>query len=391
VKSYPNKKTALVFDPGFGGHHLKYVSYVIDALYTQGYRVIFASGIKTFKSVEYELILRKCEKKFTAAILRCSRRGGIIGRVEKSWWLFKLATSNKASIVWVPYLDGLFYVFGVAGMVFKLFGWHFLKMYGILMHCDFVYPIRKNFHTRKLKELLCRTIIRSQLFSRVFVIDEVAYDKLRVSVGTPNLCLCPDPVDAPPSVDIKPIRNYLGIPIDAKVIGVFGLLNEGKGVDYLVRTFLKCGPRKNEFLLLMGLQSPSLRSKLQRAMESTKGSENIIIVNRFVEEELLLLAINSVDVVALIYPYHKGSASFLIRAAAANKPVLGSNSGWIGYIMRKYGLGYSCNVMNEKDLKQGIEWSFGNPKQDYKDVKTFSAKHTVDEFLKVISDQVPQP
>src|SRR5439155_26474622 len=72
--------------------------------------------------------------------------------------------------------------------------------------------------------------------------------------------------------------------------------------------------------------------------------ERLIILDRYVSDEELLAGVSAADVVCTPYPHHIGSASFVIRAAAANRPVLGANYGWISAMVRTFELGEPCNV-----------------------------------------------
>jgi glycosyltransferase involved in cell wall biosynthesis len=381
------KKTVCIFDPDFEGHHLKYVDILVDCYYSKGYDVVFASQCETFESDEYKLILEKNENKYSKIRFTSRGRGYLSLRFDKSWRLFMLLMKRTPDILWVPYLDSLFYVFGFLAIGMKLLGYSFPVSYGILMKCDFAHKENRASFSRKIKEMLCKSIIKHGPFSRIFLIDEVAFNYLRADIKTDKLFLSPDPVDDSNLLIMPSMRQDLGIPDEAKVIGTFGLLGEGKGVDLLVNAFLNRIQGENEYLLLMGKQCASLRLKMDRLINRNSNADKIIMIDRFVSDEELLAGINSVDVVAVTYTEHTGSASFLIRAAMAGKPVLGSRVGWIGYIMNKYRLGLSCDVRHEPSLMEGIEWAFGDPDKDNPDAKLFAAQNTQDSFKEVVCSE----
>jgi hypothetical protein len=58
-----------------------------------------------------------------------------------------------------------------------------------------------------------------------------------------------------------------------------------------------------------------------------------------------------------------GSSSFVIRAAAARRPVLATDFGWMGWAVRKFGLGWTANVWDAAALgatiRQAMEQAAG--------------------------------
>ena len=65
-------------------------------------------------------------------------------------------------------------------------------------------------------------------------------------------------------------------------------------------------------------------------------------------------AILALDVVCTPYPYYRGPASILLRAAASHKPVLSSNFGWLGWITERFALGKTCNVTDRVAFRMSI-------------------------------------
>jgi glycosyltransferase involved in cell wall biosynthesis len=385
LKTGLEREKILIFGSGTGGHHLKYSAICIEAFHENGHEVSFASSRQTFKSPEYDLVLKCRERKFKAIKYAALSAGPLTVRFEKSWRLLMLLLRHKHDIVFIPYLDNIFYIFGMVGIIMKLFGRRFPEMYGILFNCDFAYPEKQNIIVKKLKKRLFKNIVASGIFRKVLLIDEIAFSYIQADMNMQGLYLCPDPVECPQPVDRRSVKLKLGVPEEAKIIGVFGLINEDKGVDRLVGAFLARGPKSNEYLLLMGKQTTGLQLKIEQILiNNVNYSKHIVIVNRFVDDEELLSSISSVDVVAVTYPYHMGSASFLIRAAAAKKPVLGSNTGWIGRIMTKYRLGHSCNAAEESGLMTGLDWAFDKPQDYCQDAEEFASEHTVAKFKEII-------
>ncbi len=90
------------------------------------------------------------------------------------------------------------------------------------------------------------------------------------------------------------------------------------------------------------------------------------------------------DVIAAVYPQHTGSASIVIRAAAAGRPVLGSDYGWIGRTIEKHGLGLACRPSDESSILRGISWAFRCPEVDEQRAHAFAWQNSVERFTQVI-------
>jgi glycosyltransferase involved in cell wall biosynthesis len=378
------KENVLIFDASFGGHHLKYVEILLNGFHEMGYEVYFASSVKTFQSLEYGLLLQKHEHIFNKIIIPVVSVGGYAGMIERSFRLFMLLFRHKWDMVFLPYLDGLLYLFGPVGSIMQLLGWRLPPTRGILLCCDFIYPENRHIKSQQLKEWLFKKIAKAGPLEKIFLIDEFAYEYLSKESKCPHVSLCPDPVEYMEPADKESVLSKLGIPPNAKVVGAFGLLSSGKGVDRLVQAFLERRPGVREYMLLMGKQTVELKSKLSGLLKGHSARNNVIIINRFVDDVELLSAISAVNVVAVTYPYQAASASFLIRAAAAGRPVLASNTGWIGNIMKKYRLGHSCSVLDEVSLLAGLDWAFENPENDCPDATAFAAKHTIEYFKSAV-------
>jgi len=225
-------------------------------------------------------------------------------------------------------------------------------------------------------------ILASQVFRRVLFIDELIYESFLRSVPQTHsrLALCPDPVETDHTIGKNDFRTRFGIPINTKVLGVFGEINSRKGIDSLIKSFGHYVEGTRDYLLLMGRHSAKVAQKLSRF----PAVRNIVSIDAFVTDDELISGINAVDVVAAVYPRHVGSASIVIRAAAAGKPVLGNDFGWIGHMIRKHGLGKVCNVRNVESLVEGFRWAFNNPVCNLEKTNAFAKQNSVDFFIDVV-------
>jgi len=374
-------KRILIYEPSASGHHFKYVQLLIRAFSGQGREIFLASKGESFDSIEYTTLLKEYEHLFTKVLIDCSQvRNIYLMSLLHSWNLLKIAKRYNYDLVFIPYLDIYLYTLGFL-----------LRLYpppkgrsfeGIIFRGDCSYDGLPKRRRNRIRRYVMQMILASQVFHRVLFIDELIYESFLKSVPQANgrMALCPDPVETDYTTGRDEFRRRFAIPREAKAVGVFGLIDSRKGVDRLLRAFDASWRAPSHHLFLMGNHSEKVRECVRN---SALGSQ-IISVDRFVTDDEMVSGINAVDVVAAVYPRHVGSASIVIRAAAAGKPVLGSDFGWIGHMIRKHGLGKVCNVRNGGSLVEGFRWAFNNPMCDVEEANAFAKQNSVDYFIDVV-------
>jgi glycosyltransferase involved in cell wall biosynthesis len=170
--------------------------------------------------------------------------------------------------------------------------------------------------------------------------------------------LMPDPVDAPTVTRMADARRALCVPPDGRLIACTGMLDERKGVDLLVRAFARACQnnqlRADDRLLLAGLASARVRGILGGACAGLVRDGRIIVMDRFLSDEELALALAAPDVVCTPHPSHVGISSIALRALAAGRCVLASDFGWQGWFVERFGLGIACGVRSEEGFAASI-------------------------------------
>ena len=127
----------------------------------------------------------------------------------------------------------------------------------------------------------------------------------------------PDPVESKPRIDQGVARRRLGVPESGRYLGSVGLMDERKGIDRLITAFANAPLEPDDRLLLVGQSSLAVRDLLEGPMADLVRDGRIVAIDRYVDNEEFSAAISALDVVCTPYPQHIGSASVVIRAAAA--------------------------------------------------------------------------
>ena len=370
----------LLYEPVHTGHHLKYVQLLLRAFTGRGRDVILASTEETFTSAEYATLLRARESLFTKVVVNVGAGSRRWEPWRHAWNLLTVAQRHGCDHVFLPFLDAYFRPLGVLSMLRP--SMRRLRLEGILLDGGGSFDTAPRSLGDRMRRTIVQRVLARGLFHRVLFLDEVIHDSyVRHFGGTcSGLVLCPDPVEDEHSIPAAEFRARFGLRPEGKVLGVFGMIDASKGVDLLIDAFERHGPAAHEYLFFMGRHTPSVLEHIHRS----RAASQIVSVDRFVTDDEMISGIHAVDVVGSLYPRHVTSASMVIRAAAAGKPVLGGDVGWTGRNVRRYELGRVCDPRNEASLLEGVRWAFHSPRVDPDKAALFARLNSVEHFTEVV-------
>jgi glycosyltransferase involved in cell wall biosynthesis len=347
---------ALVFEPVWAGHRLHFVSMLLPGLVDAGAEVTIALGREAPGTSEYRAHL--------APLVEGSAEGVAAGRVRVDAWIpparhGKLSYARDAlaalrhsiararpDFLYVPTADGLSQMLGAARLMGRGALPRGLHSEALLLRGSFAYPGGLRWRQR-VQARLSWSAATGAPWSILHHLDPLVCDHARPG----RLRLMPDPVETPaatgPTARADVLRR-LGVPPDGRYLGTAGLLDRRKGVDLLIRAYADARRRgalaDTDRLLLVGRAEPEIAALLAGEAEPLVRSGHIRVIDRFLDTADFAAAIGAMDVVATPYPRHIGSASIVIRAAAAGRPVLGGTFGWIGWAVNRFALGQTVDV-----------------------------------------------
>lgn len=335
--------TTLIFDPLYEGHHLDWANLAIRSCAPFADRIVFATTGAARHSQHFQIHLGILPRNtvidydmvpvaFDNAPLS-SLRVSVIAWDELERAIARYAPDH----VIVPTADLL-----LQGALLKTArNDSFPSVDAVFLVGAYAYaglPLRRRI--RAQFELLS---LRRAPFSRVLFVDPIVHSWiLRNEPTLASRCvLAPDPVSPVATYSKVHARRALGLVGDGRVIACVGVLDRRKGADGLIAAFVASRTRPNDRLLLAGSASEDIVSAAHRAVGEL-GAGRLILLNRLLSNDEFALAISAADVVAVPYrfPDHIGSASLLIRAAAAGRPVLAAEAGWPGHVTERFGLGW---------------------------------------------------
>ena len=342
----------LIFEPELTGHHAPYLRHLILALNELDVQPVVATRSDAMEMPEFQIHLANVSSlaKFDTCVIRGSK--SLYAMSKDRLNVLSAAIKKYASAhVWVPYADGLTQVMGARNFQFRPLNIpKETELEGLFFRGGFAYPndgLMKGF-----QHALTRFLVTRAGWNVLHMLDPLPFEQIVRS--RPKLAhrtrLMPDPVEPVPDIDRSEARRRLEIVDEGRLFCCAGRLSIQKGTNLVLDAFQRV-PRDNEDrLLLAGPVSPEVRDLLDDRFKSLVKEGRIVILDRHLSVEEIAYALIASNAICVPYPRHIGSASFVIRAAATGRPLVASDFGWIGWAVKKFKLGLTCNVRHVDQL-----------------------------------------
>jgi glycosyltransferase involved in cell wall biosynthesis len=194
-------------------------------------------------------------------------------------------------------------------------------------------------HTEHIKEIILRALRLESLEARCVVVPDPL----------------PDPIDLPgPAPSKQECRARLGLPQERIVLLFFGTLRADKGPDVLLKTAHLLPPEV--LVVFAGTPMKSLPLDWEQEVRTQELHARVRLDLGHVPNELVDVYLRAAD--AIVLPYRRsflGTSGVLQRAAGAQKPVIATDVGEIGDLVRRYGLGVVAAPEDPRQLASAIE------------------------------------
>ncbi len=169
--------------------------------------------------------------------------------------------------------------------------------------------------------------------------------------------LIPEPVEERTAIDRDEARRRLDIPVGGRYVAMVGTLEPRKGIEELLAVFERLPLNSDDRVLLVGRATSPIRELLQTRYDQLIRQQRIVVVDRYVSDEELGAAFFAADVVAVTHPRQIGSSGTLVRAAAAERYLLTSDFGWVGWVTKLFQLGSAVEVVDADALTAALATS----------------------------------
>lgn len=372
MREIENDPSVMIFDPsaGLGGHHAEYIEHILRYWAEwngQGYFTVVTSPYFVAGFVE-ELPnnYRDRVKLMPLTELEISElraQGSVFKQALFEWRLFKqYAQQTRCSHGISMYIDRLLLplAFGlhapctISGIYFRpSFHYKYFEAYQ---------PSRKDSLQALRQQWILRGALRNHTLTTLFSLDPLATKYIRQLSDKTDVITLVDPVKIPMTPEnqaklTNDFRQKLHISPDRRIFLLFGVLTARKGINQVLDAIclLDQAVTQKICLLLVGrieLDMVQIQEKLQQVRELT--GAQIILDNQFVSEENIQNYFCLTDVVLATYQRHVGMSGIVLRAAAAGKPLLSTDYGLMGELVRKYQLGLVVNCEDARTISWGL-------------------------------------
>jgi glycosyltransferase involved in cell wall biosynthesis len=351
-------KRVLIMDLFAGGHHARYIRWILECDACREAGVVLAGRGELFDHAELKDIAGSFKSHYVQLSARqerivgnCSSTIEVVRRQFTVWKIWretydKVSRAAQVDMVVLPYTDDCLEAIALRGSPFGATPWT-----GIAMNKKFHFPHvgvtapRQRFSA--VREWLFRCALRDRFLTGLFTVDPTLceYAGSRLSERErQKLAFLPDPAIDHVLPPCAGARESLGIPQDAKVVLVYGKLTERKGIRLLIECASSSQCRPNIYVLLAGEQSPGVVEFLAgEASSFLKRQNRLKIIDGYVSDldEARLFAV--ADCMWVAYPDFYTMSGVLVLAARHGIPCLVSDSGLVGYLARKQQFGLIVN------------------------------------------------
>ncbi len=382
-------RTLLIYEPDHNGHHYSYLARMLPGFVDSEVSIILATTPEGASSKQYDFYLRPFEEHFRL-IQDCVAppRSPLRIAWRRAVEIKKLQKKYAADHVFVAYADGVWQVLAALSVVLGASRKRSYSIEGILYRGDFTYPdVRKV--SGQIKRSLFRRLLSKTIFDRLLIDDDYLYDfanKVLAEIKNPitRIDLAVNPIEFF-DVEKDEARRKFGFYGGSRVISLSGMIDNRKGAHLLVEAFVAAinDGLRDTVLVLAGPHSEAVRLLLQQD-ENRLHVEcgRIISIDRLLNERDMYSVAAASDVVAAPYPNHSGRSSIVIWAAAAGRPVLGTERGCIGLVIKRESLGTVCDVRDTGLFTREISRVFENPwsEADAARAKAYAGCHTIQNY-----------
>jgi glycosyltransferase involved in cell wall biosynthesis len=260
-------------------------------------------------------------------------------------------------------------------------------------------PYRKSFLQQHWEKTVIARMLKHTQLKTLFCLDPFVIkhlDRLNSHVAAVHL---PDPVQVDRHVSeiIQPdlLKTKLSIDANRQIFLLFGSFEaERKGVYQTLEAIsqLPSNLSAQICLLIVGNAYPPEQAAIQSQIERVQQSHPVQILTRFeyISEDTVQAYFQLADVVLAPYQHHIGMSGILLLAAAVQKPVLSSNYGLMGEMVKRYQLGLGVDSAIPSEIAQGLTRFLTDATSlgDRNSMKQFAEQNTAEEYAKVIFQYV---
>lgn len=399
----------MLFDLDIRGHHAGYIQHLItywrdrnlsgtlDILVVPEFIIRHESVVELTNSIgNINFITITLEEEANLKTVNSSRDR--FQRSFQEWQLIKKYTqARNTTHCLLMFFDAVFWrmCFGVNPPC-PISGIFFRPISHYCIFTNYKPSLSERFWELREKLGLSR-ILSSGYLQNCFCLDSLAVDYFAKLYRATKILYPTDPVQIYDSSQqqIEKVRHHLGIEPGRKVFLLFGSLSERKGIYKLLEAIklLSADLTQKLCLLLVGPIEKEQKDQLAEIIKNISYSQPVQIVSyhQFIIDSEIQPYFEIADVILAPYQRHVGMSAIIVRAAAANKPVLSSNYGLMGEITRINELGLTVDSNVPQAIAEGLTHLLTESADsvcNYTKMKHFAEQNRAERFAEIIFENI---
>jgi glycosyltransferase involved in cell wall biosynthesis len=196
-------------------------------------------------------------------------------------------------------------------------------------------------------------------WTRVHVMNLLFHERIQARAGALARMsdLLPHPV-MPGRFEKTEARRRLGLEQGGRLMGIAGLIDYRKAVPEVLAAFRQACGKTSDRLLLAGPLDERHRQTIVGAYRDLVEAGRVVLLDRLLSADEIQAALSAMDFVCVPYPGFVEISGVLLEGLAAGRPVLANNLGWCEAIVKRFGVGWTCDVRDPSALARAIATAF---------------------------------
>ena len=405
-KDFGGERRLMIFSPWCYGHHPTYLRHLISfwcQSQLPGTLNIVVSGQFLQEHADVVALKEKCDRQSVRFVAMTPQEQADLEAATSGWrrafeqykLISKYASLLRATQSLIIYFDScqLPLVFGLK-LPCPFSGIYYRPTFHYNLFNDSTPTWRERIQHLRERIFLWRLLHHPQ-FKTLFCLDPLAVEPIARLGDRAQTIHLPDPIKLEESCEFPPekLRANLGIAPNRQIFLSFGRLSEGrKGIPQLVEAVSRLSPDLQQKLCLLFVGEPDPK-QLETWLIPIRQLDSLQIVTRYgyVPESEVHSYFQLADVVLAPYQRHVGMSGILLQAAVANKPVLSSDYGLMGEMVRRYGLGLTVDSTVPSEIAKGLTcFLLEAPDNlcDRSQMKRLVQQHSLEQFAKTILENI---
>lgn len=215
-----------------------------------------------------------------------------------------------------------------------------------ICHEPMPYRVKTRFFSVPLNKLVLKNV------DTIFVHSSKDYENVKRILPDANVKKIFHPIYDFFYKKVDMVKAKKKLNLKGKIMLFFGYIRRDKGLNFLIQALSRVISKIDVTLLIVG-EFQEDKEKYMQQIRRLKLENNVKIVDRYVGNNEVPLYFSAADVI--VTPYVSGSQSGVINIAYAfNKPVITTNVGGLGEIVKAGKTGYVVKSRNSQELADAI-------------------------------------